>query len=97
MISHTITTAAKTDGAGFALCRKREVTCLKLPQAKRVADTLAFLSMHTLSFTLTLEGVVRIHDAVLCLAKFSEVVSLEARQDKVGDAMYQSDSVRITA
>ncbi len=39
--------------------------------------------MHTLSFTLSLEGVVRIHDAVLCLAKFSEVVSLEAREDKV--------------
>ena len=41
------------------------------------------MSMHTLSFSLTLEGVVRIHDAVLCLAKFSEVVSLEARTDKV--------------
>ena len=41
--------------------------------------------MHTLSFTLPLEGVVRIHDAVLCLAKFSEVVSLEARKDKVRD------------
>lgn len=41
--------------------------------------------MHTLSFSLTLEGVVRIHDAVLCLAKFSEVVSLEAREDKVRD------------
>lgn len=41
--------------------------------------------MHTLSFSLTLEGVVRIHDAVLCLAKFSEVVSLEARKDKVGE------------
>ena len=41
--------------------------------------------MHTLSFTLTLEGVVRVHDAVLCLAKFSEVVSLEARKDKVRD------------
>ena len=39
--------------------------------------------MPILSFTLTLEGVVRVHDAVLCLAKFSEVVSLEARQDKV--------------
>ncbi len=39
--------------------------------------------MHTLSFTLTLEGVVRVHDAILCLAKFSEVVSLEARKDKV--------------
>ena len=39
--------------------------------------------MHTLSFSLTLESVVRIHDAVVCLAKFSEVVSLEARTDKV--------------
>ena len=39
--------------------------------------------MYTLSFSLTLEGVVRIHDAVLCLGKFSEVVSLEARRDKV--------------
>lgn len=38
---------------------------------------------HTLSFTLTPDGVVRVHDAVLCLAKFSEVVSLEARQDRV--------------
>ena len=41
--------------------------------------------MHTLSFTLTLEGVVRVHDAILCLAKFSEVVSLEACKDKVRD------------
>ena len=41
------------------------------------------IGMHSLSFSLTLEGVVRIHDAVLCLAKFSEVVSLEARKDKV--------------
>ncbi|KAF6233759.1 hypothetical protein HO173_007971 [Letharia columbiana] len=41
------------------------------------------MRMHTLSFSLTLEGVVRIHDGVLCLAKFSEVVSLEARKDKL--------------
>lgn len=46
--------------------------------------------MHTLSFTLSLEGVIRIHDAVLCLAKFSEVVSLEAREDKVRDAFMRS-------
>ena len=39
--------------------------------------------MHTLDFILNLEGVVRVHDAVLCLAKFSEVVSLEARKDRV--------------
>lgn len=42
-----------------------------------------FDSMHMLNFTLSPEGVVRIHDAVLCLAKFSELVSLEARQDTV--------------
>lgn len=40
--------------------------------------------MSILNFTLSLEGVVRIHDAVLCLAKFSEVVSLEACTDRVG-------------
>ena len=39
--------------------------------------------MHALSFTLSREGVVRIHDAVLCLAKFSEVVSFEACADRV--------------
>ena len=38
----------------------------------------------TLAFTLNYDGVVRIHDAVLCLAKFGEHVSLEARHDKVG-------------
>ena len=40
--------------------------------------------MYLLSFTLSPEAVVRVHDAVLCLAKFSEVVSLEARPDHVG-------------
>jgi cell cycle checkpoint control protein RAD9A len=44
--------------------------------------------MHTLSFTLTLQGVVRVHDAVMCLAKFSEIVSLEARRDKVRTSTY---------
>lgn len=41
---------------------------------------------YTLAFTLNDEGVVRIHDAVLCLAKFGEQVSLEARQDRVGSS-----------
>ena len=40
--------------------------------------------MPVLSFTLLPEALTRIHDAILCLAKFSEVVSLEARPDKVG-------------
>lgn len=41
--------------------------------------------MPVLSFTLPPEGVVRIHDAILCLAKFSETVSLEAHRKNVGD------------
>lgn len=37
-------------------------------------------------FTCTLgpEGAVRIHDAVLCLARFSDAVGLEVLHDKVG-------------
>ncbi len=38
---------------------------------------------HALSFILSNEAVARIHDAVLCLAKFGELVSLEARRDRV--------------
>ena len=71
-------------------------------EAKRVSQefknpTLAFvditnwprlMSMHALSFSLTLDGVIRIHDAVLCLAKFSEVVSLEARKDRVRSNLF---------
>lgn len=41
--------------------------------------------MPVLSFTLSPEGVVRVHDAILCLAKFSETVSLEAHRKNVGD------------
>lgn len=40
--------------------------------------------MNTLSFTLSPEAVARVHDAVLCLSKFSDSVSIEARPDKVG-------------
>ena len=43
--------------------------------------------MHTLNFTLTPEGVSRIHDAVLCLAKFSETVSMEARHSRVRETI----------
>ncbi|KAL8995462.1 MAG: hypothetical protein Q9169_004803 [Polycauliona sp. 2 TL-2023] len=40
--------------------------------------------MHTsLTFSLNLEGVVRVHNAVQCLAKFSDTVSLEARSDRL--------------
>ena len=42
---------------------------------------------HILAFTLDDEDVVRVHDAVLCLAKFGEQVSLEARHDRVGEML----------
>ena len=37
----------------------------------------------SLSFTLKPEGVARLHDVVVCLGKFSESVSIEARRDRV--------------
>ena len=40
--------------------------------------------MQTLKFILQPENVSRVHDALICLSKFSESVSLEARRDKVG-------------
>lgn len=43
--------------------------------------------MHTLEFSLSNESVARVYDAVLCLAKFGELVSLEARIDRV-DQMF---------
>ena len=39
--------------------------------------------MHTLIFTLNPDSLSRLHDAILCLAKFNEAVSLEARLDQV--------------
>ena len=42
--------------------------------------------MRILKFTLSPQAVVRVYDAVLCLAKFSEIVSLEASAEKVTKA-----------
>lgn len=39
--------------------------------------------MTSLAFILTSEGVLRVHDALVCLTKFHEVVGLEASEDKV--------------
>lgn len=39
--------------------------------------------MVNLKFTLTPEASVRLHDVLVCLAKFDESVSLEARHDRV--------------
>ena len=39
----------------------------------------------TLSLVLTPEAVGSIHDVLVCLAKFSETVSIEARKDKVDE------------
>ena len=40
--------------------------------------------MTSLKFTLAPEGIVRMHDAISCLARFNETIGLEARRDKVG-------------
>lgn len=39
--------------------------------------------MATLSFSLAPSALVRLHDALTCLAKFSETVSIEAEYDLV--------------
>lgn len=40
--------------------------------------------MAVLSFTLSEEGVAAFRDALICLNKFSDDVSMEARKDSVG-------------
>lgn len=40
--------------------------------------------MAAVRFTLSPEHCARVHDALSCLAKFSELVSLEARYGQVG-------------
>lgn len=40
--------------------------------------------MAVLSFTLNEEAVAVFHDALACIVKFSEDVTLEAKKDKVG-------------
>ena len=39
--------------------------------------------MTTLSFTLSPDAVAKIHDTIVCLSKFSELVGLDATSDKV--------------
>ena len=41
--------------------------------------------MTAFAFDLSPDAVSRMHDVVICLAKFSEVVALEAMHDKVSD------------
>jgi cell cycle checkpoint control protein RAD9A len=43
--------------------------------------------MTVLSFTLSEEGVAAFRDALICLNKFSDDVSMEARKDSVGSAI----------
>jgi cell cycle checkpoint control protein RAD9A len=40
--------------------------------------------MVVLSFTCTPEAAAKIHDSLVCLAKFSDTVAIEARQKTVG-------------
>lgn len=42
--------------------------------------------MVALNFALQPEALAVLHDALICLAKFSDAVSIEARRDKVGFA-----------
>lgn len=44
--------------------------------------------MALLNFTLSEEGVSTFRDALVCLTKFSDDVSLEARKDSVSAAQY---------
>lgn len=46
--------------------------------------------MAVLSFTLSEEGVAAFRDALICLSKFSDDVSLEARKDSVGSSLTNS-------
>jgi cell cycle checkpoint control protein RAD9A len=41
-------------------------------------------NMAILNFTLSPEALSKLHDALVCLGKFSEAVSIEAVHDKVG-------------
>jgi hypothetical protein len=43
------------------------------------------LVMAILSFTLSPDAINKLHDALVCLGKFSEAVSIEASGDKVSD------------
>lgn len=44
--------------------------------------------MAILIFTLSPEGISKLHDALVCLGKFSESVSIEASHDKVRDLIF---------
>ena len=46
--------------------------------------------MKELAFTLTPEAVARIHDLLVCAAKFNEAVDLEADEAQVGEALCSS-------
>lgn len=48
--------------------------------------------MVVLNFTLSEEGVAVLHDALACMFKFSDDVSLEARKDKVWTTQASSKS-----
>lgn len=44
--------------------------------------------MAILTFTLSEDGVAAIHEALLCLNRFSDDVSLDARRDKVSRILF---------
>ena len=51
--------------------------------------------MSVLKFRLTPEATAKVHDILLCLAKFGESVSIEARSDKVYTVSQTSQRLKI--
>lgn len=52
--------------------------------------------MAILNFTLNPESLGKLHDALVCLGKFSEAVSIEASHDKVSEIQYLPMSSKLT-
>lgn len=52
--------------------------------------------MAILNFTLNPEAIGKLHDALVCLGKFNEAVSIEASQDKVCGVSYISQLINYT-
>ena len=76
---------------GIVIChaKSRQLDGLKISHWPGICETIKSTTveetaMVILNFTLSEEGVAVLHDALACMFKFSDDVSLEARKDKVG-------------
>ena len=66
-------------------CSLRKQYCC-LEYAKISPRSSKVEKMVELEFTLSPEGCARVHDALLCMNKFSDTVAVEARADRVGSS-----------